>query len=107
MHNSFKYRDGEFYIEEVPVSKIAESVGTPCYIYSYAVLEDAFLTYKEAFSGIDTLMCYSVKANSNLAVLNSFARLGAGFDIVSLGEGQARGRRPVEGRIFGRRQDRR
>jgi len=86
MHNSFKYRDGELYIEEVPVRKIAESVGTPCYIYSYAVLEDAFMTYKEAFSGIDTLMCYSVKANSNLAVLNSFARLGAGFDIVSLGE---------------------
>lgn len=86
MHNSFQYRDGEFYIEEVPVRKIAESVGTPCYIYSYAVLEDAFLTYKEAFSGIDTLMCYSVKANSNLAILNSFARLGAGFDIVSLGE---------------------
>ena len=86
MHHSYKYRDGEFYIEEVPVRKIAETVGTPCYIYSYAVLEDAFLTYKDAFSGIDTLMCYSVKANSNLAILNSFARLGAGFDIVSLGE---------------------
>jgi diaminopimelate decarboxylase len=86
MHRSYQYRDGEFYIEEVPVRKIAESVGTPCYIYSYAVLEDAFITYKEAFAGINALMCYSVKANSNLAVLNSFSRLGAGFDIVSLGE---------------------
>ena len=86
MHDSYQYRDGEFFIEEVPVRKIAESVGTPCYIYSYAVLEDAFLTYKEAFSGIDTLMCYSVKANSNLAILDLFARLGSGFDIVSGGE---------------------
>lgn len=86
MHSSYQYRNGEFYIEEVPVRKIAESAGTPCYIYSYAALEDAFLTYKEAFSGIDTMMCYSVKANSNLAVLNSFVRLGAGFDIVSGGE---------------------
>ncbi len=86
MHLSYQYRDGEFYVENVPVRKIAESVGTPCYIYSYAVLKDAFLSYKDAFSGIETLMCYSVKANSNLAILNSFAGLGAGFDIVSLGE---------------------
>ena len=86
MHYSYRYRDGEFYVEDVPVRKIAEAAGTPCYIYSYAVLRDAFLSYKDAFSGIDTLLCYSVKANSNLAILNVFARLGAGFDIVSLGE---------------------
>jgi len=86
MHHSYQYRDGELYVEDVPVRKIAEAAGTPCYIYSYAVLRDAFLSYKDAFSGVDTLMCYSVKANSNLAVLNAFARLGAGFDIVSLGE---------------------
>ena len=86
MHYSYRYRDGEFYVEDVPVRKIAEAAGTPCYIYSYAVLRDAFLSYKDAFSGIDALLCYSVKANSNLAILNVFARLGAGFDIVSLGE---------------------
>ncbi len=86
MHHSYQYRDGELYVEDVPVRKIAEAAGTPCYIYSYAVLRDAFLSYRDAFSGIDTLMCYSVKANSNLAILNAFAGLGAGFDIVSLGE---------------------
>lgn len=86
MGEAFRYKDGEFYAEEVALSKIAESVGTPCYVYSYAALKDAFTSYKDAFSDVATLICYSVKANSNLAVLKSFADLGSGFDIVSLGE---------------------
>ena len=86
MSEAFHYKDGEFYAEEVPLSRIAESVGTPCYVYSYAALKNAFTGYRNAFSDIATLICYSVKANSNLAILKSFADLGSGFDIVSLGE---------------------
>ncbi len=86
MHSSFKYKDGEFYIEDVSISAIAESVGTPCYIYSYKYLKDSFTAYAEAFSSTDTLICYSVKANSNLAILKAFSDLGSGYDIVSGGE---------------------
>lgn len=86
MGEAFRYKDGEFYAEEVALSKIAESVGTPCYVYSYAALKDAFTSYADAFSDVATLICYSVKANSNLAILKSFADLGSGFDIVSQGE---------------------
>ncbi len=86
MHSSYQYKDGEFHIGDVSIAKIAKSVGTPCYIYSYEFLKDSFLSYKEAFSDMDTLICYSVKANSNLAILKSFSDLGSGFDIVSGGE---------------------
>ncbi len=86
MWRGFDYKNGEFHVEDVPVKEIARSVGTPCYIYSYSVLRDNFSLLSEAFSGIDALICYSVKANSNLAVLKTFASLGAGFDIVSGGE---------------------
>lgn len=86
MHSSFKYKDGEFYIEGVSISAIAESVGTPCYIYSYEYLKDSFTAYSEAFASTDTLICYSVKANSNLAILKAFSDLGSGYDIVSGGE---------------------
>jgi len=86
MHEAYRYENGEFYIEEVPVAQIAESVGTPCYIYSYGILEDSYKKYAAAFSQLNTLICYSVKASSNLAILKSFADLGAGFDIVSQGE---------------------
>ncbi len=86
MHDAYQYKNGEFFVEDVPVNEIAESVGTPCYIYSYQVLKDNFESYQNAFSGLDTLICYSVKANSNLAILNAFSDLGSGFDIVSLGE---------------------
>ncbi len=82
----FPYRDGKLYAENVPVSDIAASHGTPCYIYSRAALEAAFGEYQHALDGSDHLICYAVKANSNLAVLNVLARLGAGFDIVSGGE---------------------
>ena len=84
--NYFNYRDGRLHAEGVAVSDIAEEHGTPCYIYSRGALESAFLEYQRALQGSDHLICYAVKANSNLAVLNLLARLGAGFDIVSGGE---------------------
>ena len=86
MHSSYTYKDGEFYIEGVSIAAIAKSVGTPCYIYSYEYLKDSFNAYNEAFSSTDTLICYSVKANSNLAILKAFSDLGSGYDIVSGGE---------------------
>ena len=82
----FSYRDGSLYAEDVAVSAIAATHGTPCYIYSRAALEAAFGEYRQALAGCEHLVCYAVKANSNLAVLNVLARLGAGFDIVSVGE---------------------
>jgi len=84
--NHFTYRDGSLCAEEVPVSDIAGRFGTPCYIYSRAALEAHFMEYRSALEGCGHLVCYAVKANSNLAVLNVLARLGAGFDIVSGGE---------------------
>ncbi|HEC11946.1 MAG TPA: diaminopimelate decarboxylase [Acidiferrobacteraceae bacterium] len=82
----FTYRDGRLYVEDVPLSHVAEQVGTPCYVYSRATLERHWHAFDRAFLGLDHLVCYAAKANSNLAVLNLFARLGSGFDIVSLGE---------------------
>jgi diaminopimelate decarboxylase len=82
----FPYRDGKLYAEDVAVSDIASAHGTPCYIYSRAALESSFGEYQRALADCEHLVCYAVKANSNLAVLNVLARLGAGFDIVSLGE---------------------
>ena len=82
----FNYRNGELYAEDVPVASIAERFGTPAYIYSRATLERHYRAYDDALSGRPHLVCYAVKANSNLAVLNVLARLGAGFDIVSAGE---------------------
>ncbi len=84
--NKFHYRDGELHAEDVPVSAIAGEHGTPCYIYSRAALESNFRAYQNALADCDHLVCYAVKANSNLAVLDVLARLGAGFDIVSGGE---------------------
>jgi len=84
--NYFAYRDQQLCAEAIPLSDIAEHIGTPCYIYSRAALEAAYRTYDQAFSRCDHLICYAVKANSNLGVLNVFAQLGSGFDIVSGGE---------------------
>lgn len=84
--NPFTYRESSLYAEEVAVSAIAAAHGTPCYVYSRAALEAAFMEYRQALSGAPHLVCYAVKANSNLAVLDVLARLGAGFDIVSGGE---------------------
>jgi len=84
--NFFSYQDGTLYAERVPLAEIAERFGTPSYVYSRAALEFAYREFSRACSGHDVLICYSVKANSNLAVLNLLARLGSGFDIVSGGE---------------------
>ena len=83
---SFDYRNGVLCAEEVPLDDIARRFGTPCYVYSRAAIESAYREFAGALAGRDALVCYSVKANSNLAVLALLARLGAGFDIVSGGE---------------------
>lgn len=82
----FNRYNGELYAESVLIRRIAETHGTPCYIYSRATLERHFRAYDRALEGVPHRICYAVKANSNLAVLNVLARLGAGFDIVSGGE---------------------
>jgi len=82
----FNYRDGVLYAEDVPLSQIANDVGTPCYVYSRATLERHWHAFNDALGNHPHLICYSVKANSNLAVLNLFARMGSGFDVVSIGE---------------------
>jgi diaminopimelate decarboxylase len=82
----FESRNGELYAEDLPLSQIAAQFGTPTYVYSRAALTEAFRNFDAGFAGADHLVCYAVKANPNLAILNLFARLGAGFDIVSGGE---------------------
>jgi diaminopimelate decarboxylase len=85
MHH-FTYRENELYCEDVPVQKIAAEIGTPFYLYSHATLTRHFKAFNEAFEGIDRLVCFSAKANTNLAILKLFATLGCGLDIVSGGE---------------------
>ena len=82
----FDYRDGELAAEGVALTEIAAKHGTPCFVYSRAAIEDAFATFDRAFVGLPHLVCYAMKANSNLAIVNLLARLGSGFDIVSGGE---------------------
>ena len=82
----FSLRNGELFAENVALSQIAGQFGTPCFVYSRAALERAFRDYDEAFGQRPHLICYAMKANSNLAILNLFARMGSGFDIVSGGE---------------------
>jgi diaminopimelate decarboxylase len=84
--SDFDYRGNDLFAEDTPVTAIAERFGTPTYVYSRAALERNFLAYRSALSGADHLICYAVKSNSNLAVLSVLANLGAGFDIVSVGE---------------------
>jgi diaminopimelate decarboxylase len=85
MHH-FQYKNDELFCESVSVAKIAEEVGTPFYLYSYATLKRHFEAFDNAFEGMDRLVCFSAKANTNLAILNLFANLGSGLDIVSGGE---------------------
>src|SRR5438128_11936125 len=82
----FRYQDGEFYCEAVPLRKIAEAVGTPCYVYSHATLVRQFRSFDSAFSEVPHLIAYAIKANSNLALLRLLTNEGAGADIVSGGE---------------------
>ncbi|KAA8714476.1 MULTISPECIES: diaminopimelate decarboxylase [Pseudomonas syringae group] len=84
--DAFNYRDGELFAEGVALSGIAERFGTPTYVYSRAHIEAQYRAYADALDGMAHLVCFAVKANSNLGVLNVLARLGAGFDIVSRGE---------------------
>ncbi|MGV8842840.1 MAG: diaminopimelate decarboxylase [Pseudomonas sp.] len=84
--NAFNYRAGQLCAEGVVLSAIAERFGTPTYVYSRAHIEGQYRAYTEALAGVPHLVCFAVKANSNLGVLNVLARLGAGFDIVSVGE---------------------
>jgi diaminopimelate decarboxylase len=83
---AFAYHGGELYCEEVPLAKIAQDVGTPCYIYSHRMLVDGFRALDQAFAGLPHLICYAMKANSNLAILRVFIDEGGGLDIVSGGE---------------------
>ena len=85
MH-SFRYQEGRLHAENVDLESLAERFGTPLYVYSKATIEDHFTRLDAALSPVDHLVCYAVKANSNLAVLQTIARLGGGFDIVSAGE---------------------
>ncbi len=85
MHD-FQYKGDELCCEEVPVQKIAAEVGTPFYLYSLNTLENHYRAVDGAFSSVDHLVCYSVKANSNLGILKIFLRMGSGFDVVSGGE---------------------
>ena len=82
----FSYRNDRLWIEDVALEQVAERFGTPCYVYSRAALTSAFQSFDKAFGARPHLICYAAKANSNLAILNLFARLGSGFDIVSGGE---------------------
>jgi diaminopimelate decarboxylase len=82
----FEFRNGSLHAESVPLEAIAREFGTPCYVYSRAALVTALTQFQSACAGHDVLLCYAMKANSNLAILNLFAGMGAGFDIVSGGE---------------------
>jgi len=82
----FEYRDGVLHAEGVSLAEIAQAVGTPTYVYAQSALRAEFAAFQEAFAGLDHLICYAMKANSNKAVLNTFAAMGGGADIVSGGE---------------------
>ncbi len=84
--NHFHYKKNELYCEDVPLARIGAEVGTPCYIYSHATLTRHFRVFDQAFEGVPHLICFAMKANSNLAVLRTLIKLGAGIDIVSGGE---------------------
>jgi len=84
--NHFEYRAGEMFAEGVPLKRIGREVGTPVYVYSLATLRRHFQVFDQAFAKVPHIVCFSVKANSNLALLRAFAKQGSGFDIVSGGE---------------------
>lgn len=82
----FTQHNGELYAEDLPLSAVAARFGTPCYVYSRAAFTQQYLSYAKALGNHPGMICYAIKANSNLAILNMLAKLGAGFDIVSGGE---------------------
>ena len=85
MHH-FAFREGELWCEEVPAARVARNFGTPLYLYSHATLLDHFRKLQKAFSAVSPLICFSMKANSNLALCHALEKAGAGFDVVSGGE---------------------
>ncbi|MBI3327823.1 MAG: diaminopimelate decarboxylase, partial [Nitrospinae bacterium] len=82
----FAYRGGALHCEDTPIAEIARAVGTPCYVYSHQLLLDGYHALAQAFAGLPHLICYAMKANSNLAILRIFLQAGSGLDIVSGGE---------------------
>jgi diaminopimelate decarboxylase len=84
--NPFHHRDGALYAEDVPLRRIAEEIGTPCYVYSAAAITERYQRYEKSLSGFNARVFYSVKANSNQAVIALLGKLGAGADVVSVGE---------------------
>ncbi|HNQ64141.1 MAG TPA: diaminopimelate decarboxylase [Syntrophorhabdaceae bacterium] len=84
--NYFDYKNGALYCEEVPVENIVRATGSPVYIYSYRTIERHYKVFDNAFKGVPHIICYSCKANSNIAILRAIGRLGGGVDIVSGGE---------------------
>ena len=86
MSSYFNYQNNQLVVESVALSDIAREFSTPCYVYSRAALTDGFRKFSDALQGREHLICFAVKSNANLAILNVFARLGGGFDIVSGGE---------------------
>jgi len=86
MYPHFEREGGSLHVEAIPLSSLAEQYGTPLFVYSAQAIEDQWNAYEAGFSGQEHLICFAVKANSNLAVLAQLAQLGAGFDIVSVGE---------------------
>ena len=109
MHH-FDYRDGVLHAEGVDLVGLADAVGTPFYCYSTATLERHYTVFAGAFADVRALVCYAMKANSNQAVIATLARLGAGADVVSVGELRARAARPAiaarQDHVLRRRQDR-
>lgn len=84
--SDFIYKDGQLFAEDVSLLEIAEQYNTPCYVYSNNTIQSRYLEFDSAFASRQHLLCYAVKANSNISILNTLARLGSGFDIVSIGE---------------------
>jgi diaminopimelate decarboxylase len=85
MHH-FEYQNDELFCEQVPITRIADTVGTPFFLYSHATLKRHFNIFNNAFDGVERLVCYSAKANTSMAILSLLSKLGAGLDIVSGGE---------------------
>ena len=86
MHTTISRQNGDLFMEKIALSDITHQFGTPCYVYSKAAIERNYESYVTALGEQPHLVCYAVKSNSNIAVLQTLAALGAGFDIVSVGE---------------------
>ncbi|MBT6437839.1 MAG: diaminopimelate decarboxylase [Rhodobacteraceae bacterium] len=86
MSDQFSYKNDELFAEDVSISTISKAVGTPFYLYSATSIIDNFLSLKKSLDGLENLICYAVKANSNIAILKLLSQLGAGMDVVSIGE---------------------